>query len=327
VRYVDNKQLADCIETSFNLSEDAVPDVFTRIDSNLTLGDWGALVPNRVRVTTDTMLQNVRFVNGVRTSHYVAIQDMHHLGMTLRTAATQAAPGTQIEMVLVHNRTGGAIADFAEAIPDKVLAYQLYLHLQNPAVNSFPKIPNATTIAIVALLHQAMVDDRPIMLAGYSQGTMITGNAVMCFSQISPVHTTFLQNRVKLLHFATVLYPGVRGALKNIMGNDRYLAYTNSDAGDPLTIALAQPADSISPNDAEFFLNPRFSPEYWLEARERIKAATTGFLAGLHTVTSNLTSCELFDPHMVQNYYDMLLDDVVNDAMRDGVNVRDFLFG
>ncbi len=326
VRYISNKRLEDCIETSLNLSEDAIPDVFTRVNSNLTIGDWRAIVPNRVQVTAVNMLENIRFVNGVRTNHYVAIQDMHHLRLTLRAAAAQAAPGTDIEAVLVHNRTGGALADFAEAIPDKLLAYRLFLHSQNPVANTFPAISNPTTISIIALLHQAMADNRPVMLVGYSQGTMITGNAVMCFNEISPAHATFLSNNVKLLHFAAVLFPGVRGHLKNILGNDNYLAYTNSNAGDPLTFVLAQPADSISPDDAAFFLNPRFSPEYWLEARNRIKTAGSGFLAGLQTITTNLTSCELFDPHMAQNYYEMLRDDVTNNATRDGVNVRDFLF-
>ncbi len=339
VRYVGEKKLEDCFLTSLNAAESSIPSFYTDVSSTGSVADWARLVPDRLRLRTQNYLRNVRFVNGIRTDHYGCVYDMdnlrHALRMAMGSQGVAGAPG----VVAMHNRTGGVLMDVLESIPDKVHAYLLWAHIRQ-GIGSMPTIHNATTVGMVALLHHAMEENRRLFIVGYSQGTLITGNAVMTFAAMGQQQADFLRDRVKLMHLAVVHYPWVMAHIKSLLGPDRYIAYRRT--GDPLATALSGPANVgpvgnqfpepfMDPVDRDFFTNPRLTPDYMIEALARVKNASTGLLGEVKAILGNVfedpTLGQVTEPHAMPNYLNDVLQDVANDNDVHGVKTREFLFG
>jgi len=339
VRYVGEKKLEECFLNSLNAAESSIPSFYTDVSSTGSVDDWARLVPQRLRLTTQNYLRNVRFVNGIRTDHYGCVYDMDNLRNALRIAMSSQSVAGAPEVVAMHNRTGGALMDVLESIPDKVHAYLLWAHVEK-GIGPMPEIRNPTTAGMVALLHHAMKENRRLFIVGYSQGTLITGNAVVTFAAMGPQQADFLRDRVKLMHLAVVHYPAVMAHIKSLLGANRYIAYRRT--ADPLATALSGPANVgpvgdqfpdpfMDQADQDFFTNPRLTPNYMMEALARVESAGNGLLGEVKAVLGNVfadpTLGQVFEPHAMPNYLKDVLQDVANDADVHGVKTREFLFG
>jgi hypothetical protein len=312
--YVEGKTLDNCILTSLNVAEAAIPNHFERLDANLQTSDWEEIVPARLRLDGNSYFENIRYINGIMTNAPSAVQELHQV---LHRLEDEILPRLQVAAApagrLMHNHSSSHFPlDVWECIPDKLFAYRLWLH-RNVGANAMPTMSGLpTTTATVALLHHAMGVARPLFLIGYSQGTLINGAAVMAFRQLGQEQADYLLQHVKLLHLACIHTVPVQEHLQDIVY--AYRAYTNSAAGDPFTLTLADPIEDLAPEDVMFLANPLSWILQHDRASEIAENSLNQYVQGVNNLLSNLTMqnvAAVGAPHSLKVYLDIFQEDVL----------------
>ncbi len=229
-RYVQNKGVNDLLLGSLTVSEFAIPKAFTSFGRGRLNGPgterWRELLAPRLRGSRFV------FTNGLLTSPSSAARAAVDLERTLRAALTSVGEPDLPAVRLMHNYTSmrwGAqplwmVGDLIEA------AGEDYLQCTFPGSSASETVNNPATIATIALLHDAMLDDRPLLLCGHSQGAMIHANAVLHFIAISPRHAAYTRSRVSMLQLSAEVVDGTRVTLR--AATRGYLVYI-MNGGDP----------------------------------------------------------------------------------------------
>ena len=113
-----------------------------------------------------------------------------------------------------------AVCDVKQAATDKVWSYKalsmnfsfntlndLALQMNNNGLNFanvsnplLPNISNATTIAVIAVLYDALKKEKDIGFIGYSHGTQIVFNGILAFAFQGEEQRKFLRNRVRVFY-------------------------------------------------------------------------------------------------------------------------------
>ena len=178
-----------------------------------------------------------------------------------------------------------------------------------------PEVTNPTTIAVIALLHQGMVENRPLILAGHSQGAIITANAVLAFCALGATQTTYARRQVKLLHMSPEVWPDVRRALEAAVLD--YLVYITR--GDPLTMFLSAAAPSFSTGDVDLIgrlANPQPTFEYFFGALEGIGTASGGIVGNMQTLLENNANGDALASHWMPTQLEQIRIDIRDNHIR-----------
>lgn len=250
--YVNNKLDSEGFLLPLNLSEQNIPSRFT--DPNLYFNttqvtgiEWASLVPSRFSlVPSNKNSDNFFFVNGMATTPNAGLRATIGFEKTLNLALKLS--GThKLNIKYFHNYSDLAwgdllfVSDILQVIvSDYLNSLLLFHHYNNKAALRNLKITNPTQVAVMALLHKGMVEKKKIMLSAHSQGSIITGCAILAFSVISPLHLSYLKTHVKLFHLEPEILFEIRKKIQEILNvnnytrNDKYLVYIMNKSDGPL---------------------------------------------------------------------------------------------
>lgn len=138
---------------------------------------WVTLLPKNKRPTSDKLIQNVYYVNGV----FNTPRQAQKFASKLQERLNQGQKIKDAKVKLLYNEFEGYAADLIECMLDKTWTYG-------------KPIFNPTTIAVIALLYFAKAKKKPIAIVGHSQGTLIVYNAILAFRKQSKSNELFLKN-------------------------------------------------------------------------------------------------------------------------------------
>jgi hypothetical protein len=89
--------------------------------------------------------------------------------------------------------------------------------INTAAPGNIPSIENATTIAVIALLYDAMAEAKPIGFVGYSQGSQQIFNGILGFALQGQTERKFLKECVKVFYIAPMVEPLSRLVLARLV--------------------------------------------------------------------------------------------------------------
>jgi hypothetical protein len=150
-----------------------------------------------------------------------------------------------------------AVSDGLQAITDKIWSYRALfrnfsfntlndltsqvnnngLNFANVSNTLLPTIGNATTIAVIAVLYDALKqgkDGKDIGFVGYSHGTQIIFNGILAFAFQGAKERTFLKNRVRVFYTGRMVDELSVTLLGNLVNDFDQLALP----GDPVSMSL-----------------------------------------------------------------------------------------
>jgi len=329
-RYISEKAFDEALVATLRVCEDRklVPEKYKKLDPSVGITEWTSLLPSRLRIQGERAQDNLRFVNGVSTSAYVATLEMRQLliwfGDNLQ-AFTRLRPLPSGQ--LVYNRTDrtlGVIGDFIQAAGDRTKADLLADTWPDATLDPALPIDNVSTLSLIAQLFDGMEQGRPLFLVGYSQGTLIVSSALLAFSRLGQDNEDYVAERVRVRNLAQVASESTAAALTDLLG-DSYRHFERPD--DALVQFLMQVLPSTDTGVLEMLGDPWFLLSRWPVADQMLNQAPgqwTTLLEGLNrTGDASLEFMDtVFGPHMVQSYLTLLDGEIANDT--DGI--RSFLF-
>ncbi|MGY1684986.1 zinc dependent phospholipase C family protein [Geodermatophilus sp. SYSU D00867] len=272
-----DRRIAQCLLTSLNHREDAIPPRLANClnpppdQAPPDLAEWLLAVPERLVIEADDPeVLRCFYVNGINTDHYSAIFEVARIRDMLFTPA-QRVGYADVSVELIHNRRFFLDVLF-EWVVDKVTGEALSRGLR-------PAFANPATIGVIAALHTAMQANTPLLLIGYSQGTLITANAVLAFTAMSNDRLSYCQNNVRVAHLARLISQDVTTAVQQ-----RVRAYGHLNiAGDAVVLAVTQDAEAageLTTEDLERLAGPIASYEQARAAFEVLQRTLAGTALG-----------------------------------------------
>lgn len=256
-KYINNKDVQDLFINNLTVREEVLPNEvgipknFKKLDENLLPKEWEQLLAPRLEPHNSNRLKNVYYVNGMYTSSFDAGFSSAQLAQFLidRLPANQRG---ELCVRLVHNRHKAALleeeisSDLIEAAEDKKWAYtavsDVSVWSSSPGrINLTQDVMNPTTIAVISLLHQAMVRNAEIILFGFSQGSLITTNGIIAFASLGNVQRAYLKKNVRVVLLGFAVYQTIRDSVRNLL-NNKLKEYANP--GDPVVTWFGQPPNT-----------------------------------------------------------------------------------
>lgn len=249
--YVNDKQKGQGYLSPITLSEKNIPEKFTNpilyMDTNrVTAADWAALLPDRYNLVSSKInSDNFFFVNGIDTTPSAGQRATLALQKTLNSAL-KLQKGKKIKVNYFHNYSDliwgdlSVISDVIEVIfSDYLYIMNLSSKITDKKPLEAPKITNPAQIAVMALLHKGMLENKKLMISGHSQGSMVTSSAILAFSAIGDNHRNYLKKFVKVFHMEPEVLKPIRKQIRILLNEDnninkKYLVYIMNDADLPL---------------------------------------------------------------------------------------------
>lgn len=245
---LDDKTFDDTIIATLNISEVTIPNIFTEAPYWDNSQEWVDIVPQRLKVNSESLLQNFVFINGLATTPSAGMRSK----MVLERALKDAYGNDQFDIRFLHNYSSLDVGDMHLLfdLKEGILDDYLYGINATAAISngfgpaSLPRIANPTQIAIMALLHHGMVNDIPLMISAHSQGAIISGNAILAFSSVGQPQRDYLMSKVRLFHMEPEILKSVRKLIQSLLS--KYLVYIVNQ-GDGIAGANGLPASDILP--------------------------------------------------------------------------------
>lgn len=267
-RHAESRTTSDLRVANLTLAEGNIPPAFSGYQSR-DPDLWRAILAPRLRLSDDSYRRNLFHINGVGTPAYDAFYERYHVEHYLRKDTHD-----KIRVRLLYNFTDSqlpirftgtnrllqesefedeisSVGDAVQAMDDKLWSYRAMARVFSAAslndlanklagapltmqAPPLPEINNATTIAVISLLHEAFGQDRPLGLLGYSHGTQIIFNAIAAFAFQGDPEREFLEDKVRVLFFGRMVDTNSLSLLRRIVNDFVQLA----NPGDPIADIL-----------------------------------------------------------------------------------------
>jgi hypothetical protein len=254
--YVKDKLKSQGFLSPITVSEKNIPEEFTDpqfyMDTNrVTAAQWAALLPDRYTLLSSKInSDNFFFVNGIDTTPCAGQRATLAIEKTLNRACKQELKLSKkkIKINYFHNYSDliwgdlSTIADVIEVIfSDYFYIFNLYDKIHNNKLSELLKIKitNPAQVAVMALLHKGMLENKRLMISGHSQGSMITSSAILAFSTISDRHKAYLKKSVKVFHMEPEVLKSIRKMIRELLNEDlkenkKHLVYIMNNSDSPL---------------------------------------------------------------------------------------------
>lgn len=247
--YVKDKQRGQGYLSPITISEKNIPEKFTNpkiyMDTNrVTTADWAALLPDRYNLVSSKInSDNFFFVNGIDTTPSAGQRATLALQKTLNKALKQTK---KIKVNYFHNYSDLIWGDLSTISDVLEVIFSDYLYVMNLSDKiakdksiEAPKITNPAQIAVMALLHKGMLENKKLMISGHSQGSMVTSSAILAFSSIGDNHKNYLKESVKVFHMEPEVLKPIREQIRILLNedkniNEKYLVYIMNNSDQPL---------------------------------------------------------------------------------------------
>lgn len=293
--FVSQRSLADMRIANLVISEANVPASFASYTEQSPTAWRSLLAPRLATDPGAGRNGNIYHMNGVGTPAYDALYERHAVQhflnldpsdptMRVRLVYNVSDPRLPVASLGQNLLAGDALSNQAEiisildgvqAIRDKIWSFTLLAKVAGvasatevrdfltdtttvPAVTDMrPPLPirNASTIAVISLLYDAMASGTPLGLCGYSHGTQIIFNAICAFAFRGTQERDYLADRVRVAYFGRMVDVNSVGFLRLLVNDVMDMA----NPGDPISDILG----NIPPDP--MFLNAMSAVDIHLE--------------------------------------------------------------